>query len=209
MKRTARMTHKTLWLAMIAAVITIAISAVSLSRDRLTATATSTTPPIPLASDRGLHLSGNTYTANGQYGLAILSQTNPETQTREDFSVTPTAGIPLIESPDRALAYTAIVRQRSQPQPLDTIALTQLAIDALQRGEGFVAGEAIELAPGRVRLPWTGMANGEPVAGSAIAVQDGASVLMLLVSATGDGIDQLDAAIGLLSPSITVEKPKL
>ncbi len=209
MKRTDRMTRKTLWLAAIAAVITIATSAVSLNRDHLTVTATTIPIATSSASDRGLHLSGNTYTANGQYDLAILSQTNPETQTREDFSVTPTAGLPLIESPDRTLAYTAIVRQRSQPDPLDATALTQLAIDTLQRGEGFIAGEAIELGSGRVRLPWTGMAEGEPVAGSAIAVQDGASVLMLVVSATGEGMDRLDAAIGLLSPSITLAKPEL
>lgn len=207
MKPRARTTRHMLWLATIAMVITITLSLISLSRDRLTAIAAVTpTPPI-LTKDHGLHLSGNTYTAKGQYDLAILAQTIPATQVREDFSVTSTAGIPLLESPDRTLAYTMIVRQRSQDQTLDSSALTPLTMDTLQRGEGFVAGEAIDLAPGLVRLPWTGVGKGEPVVGSVIAMQNGTMVLMLVISATGDGVSRLEPAIALLTPSLTQYSP--
>jgi hypothetical protein len=207
MKPRARTTRHMLWLATIAMVITITLSLISLSRDRLTAIAAVTpTPPI-LTKDHSLHLSGNTYTAKDQYDLAILAQTIPATQVREDFSVTSTAGIPLLESPDRTLAYTMIVRQRSQDQTLDSSALTQLTMDTLQRGEGFVAGEASDLAPGLVRLPWTGVGNGEPVVGSVIAMQNGTTVLMLVISATGDGVSQLEPAIALLTPSLTQYSP--
>jgi len=205
------MKRKAIWAIVLAAVTALVVG---LADDRVALHAASPTPiaqaetaapAAPAVTD--LSASGNTYTADGQYAMAILAQVNPETGISEEFTVTPTAGIPLIESPDRSLAYTAIVRQRALDRVLSPNALAQVTIEALQRGEGFVADAPIDVAPGEIVLPWTGMAKGEPIAGKAIVVQEGSQILTLVVSATSDGIAKVDAAVQLLAPSFGLPAP--
>ncbi|MGD1902876.1 MAG: hypothetical protein ACFB9N_11630 [Geitlerinemataceae cyanobacterium] len=208
------MKRKAIWAIVLA---TVTALVVALAGDRVALQAASSNPiaqaetaePAPETSSTAtdLSLSGNTYTADGQFSMAILAQANPETGVSDEFTVTPTAGVPLIESPDRSLAYTAIVRQRALDRVLSPNALAQVTIEALQRGEGFVADAPIEVAAGEIVLPWTGMAKGKPLAGKAIVIQEGSQILTLVVSATGDGIAKVNAAAELLAPSFGLPSP--
>ena len=162
-------------------------------------TPTATPAPAPAIglpeNTLGLSLGEGTYKEEGQFEIGIL----------DGYQVSSVAGVPIIESSDRSLAYTALIRQRATNQSLSPNALTQIAIETLQGGEGFQPGAVQPIAPGEILLSWTGTlsANGvKPVSGRVFVRQVDRTVLMLVVSATEEGKASLDSAIAALAGSL-------
>ena len=164
-----------------------------------TPTPATTPAPAPVTglpeNTLGLSLGQGTYREDGRFEIGIL----------DGYQVSSVAGIPIIESSDRALAYTAIVRQRATNQSLSPNALAQIAIETLHGGEGFQPGAVQPVAPGAILLPWTGTlsASGmQPVSGRVFVRQVDRNVLMLVVSTTEEGQASLDSAIAALAGSL-------
>ncbi|MBE9039862.1 hypothetical protein IQ235_03530, partial [Oscillatoriales cyanobacterium LEGE 11467] len=96
--------------------------------------------------------------------------------------------------------------RRTTSEPLNLNALAQIAIETLQRGEGFQAGAVQPVAPGEILLPWTGILSANrssgPISGQVLVRQVDRTVLMLVVSATSEGASSVDSAIATLAGSL-------
>ena len=162
-------------------------------------TPTATPAPAPAIglpeNTLGLSLGEGTYKEDGRFEIGIL----------DGYQVSSVAGVPIIESSDRSLAYTALIRQRATNQSLSPNALAQIALETLQGGEEFQPGAVQPVAPGAILLPWTGTlsANGvKPVSGRVFVRQVDRTVLMLVVCANEEGKASLDSAIAALAGSL-------
>ncbi|TVQ19618.1 MAG: hypothetical protein EA367_11050 [Leptolyngbya sp. DLM2.Bin15] len=127
-----------------------------------------------------------------------------------DYTQTMLAGVPVFESPDRTLAYTVALRPRATDVDLNAGALSQVAIDTFRTGEGLQVG-AFEPVTDGARLPWTGTLtmgrNTQPMQGVMLARQVPGRVLLLLVAATAEAADQVDAVYATLEPTLTAPDP--
>jgi hypothetical protein len=154
-------------------------------------------PPEPEPAVEPLPLSGSTYQdPRGQFEVGIL----------QDYNVGFAGNSPLIESPDGNLAYTVVVKSRESDRALPDSSLAQIAIDTFERGEGFDPGTYRSVDAGEIRMPWTGSlkigAKTQPIAGSILVRQVADRILILLVSATEAGAENIDAAIAALSDTL-------
>jgi len=154
-------------------------------------------PPEPEPAVDPLPLSGSAYQdPRGQFEVGIL----------QDYNVGFAGNSPLIEAPDGNLAYTVVARPRESDRPLPDSSLAQIAIETFERGEGFDPGAFQSAGDGEIRMPWTGSlkigANTQPIAGSILVRQVGDRILILLVSATEAGAENIDAAIAALSDTL-------
>jgi hypothetical protein len=154
-------------------------------------------PPPPEPAVEPLPLSGSAYQdPRGQFEVGIL----------QDYNVGFAGNSPLIESPDGNLAYTVVVKSRESDRALPDGSLAQIAIDTFERGEGFDPGTYRSVDAGEIRMPWTGSlkigANTQPIAGSILVRQVADRILILLVSATEAGGENIDAAIAALSDTL-------
>ena len=121
----------------------------------------------------------------------------------EEYQVSNVAGVALIESPDGNIAYTVVAKQRATDAPLAEAALTQITIEAFQDGEGFQPGEVTATESG-IQMAWIGGVTvgrppAQPISGQILTQQAGQNVLMLAISATEAGAENLDAAIAQIS----------
>lgn len=148
--------------------------------------------PEPIEITVEVPLGEGTYSKADRFQIAIL----------EGYEVTETAGIPLIESSDRHLAYTVLWKQQASNTLLPSSTLTQMAIDELEDGEGFQFQTIEASVPGAVLLSWSGTAKNVPVGGKVLVRQADDGVMMLVVAGTGDGIDRLDRAISALAETL-------
>lgn len=127
-----------------------------------------------------------------------------------DYSQTMLAGVPIFESPDRTLAYTVALRPRAADVNLNAGALSQVAIDTFRTGEGLQVG-AFEPITDGARLPWTGTLtmgrNTQPMQGVMLARQVPGRVLLLLIAATAEAADQVEAVYATLEPTLTAPDP--
>lgn len=137
-------------------------------------------------------LSGTYQDPKGLFEVGIL----------EGYSVTPTAGALLVESPDRALAYTAMTRLRSTPGQLNPQVLAQIAIDVFQDGAGFVPGAVQTGTGGSAILPFTAQAGDQPLTGQVLVRQAETRILLLLVAGTETGASAVPQVLMTLSPSL-------
>lgn len=123
----------------------------------------------------------------------------------EDYKVSKTGGVPLIESPDGNLAYTVIVKPQLNAQPFSNEALAQLAIEELERGEGFQPGQFKAIAPATVSLSWSGTLtqgrNSQPITGEILISQSGSNIFLLLISATDAKAQEVPLVLSTLSNS--------
>ncbi|MGK7902959.1 MAG: hypothetical protein AB4352_16420 [Hormoscilla sp.] len=124
----------------------------------------------------------------------------------EGYQVSAVGTSPLFSSPDGNLAYTVLVRSRSSSRSLTAATLAQIAIDTFGRGEGFIPDRFRALGSGRVLIPWTGSltmgGNTQPMGGMIFVSQPQQDILMLLISATETGRNNVDAAVATLADSL-------
>jgi hypothetical protein len=124
----------------------------------------------------------------------------------EGYNVSKVGGVPLIESPDGNLAYTVLVKPQLNAQPFSNEALAQLAIEELDRGEGFQPGELKAIAPAIVSLSWNGTLtqgiNTQPITGRVLVRQRGSNIFLLLISATEAKASEVPPALTTLSNSL-------
>ncbi|HEY9814632.1 MAG TPA: hypothetical protein V6D20_02325 [Candidatus Obscuribacterales bacterium] len=127
-----------------------------------------------------------------------------------DYTQTMLAGVPIFESPDGTLAYTVALRPRATDVDLNAGALSQVAIDTFRTGEGLQVG-AFEPVTDGARLPWTGTLtmgrNTQPMQGVMLARQVPGRVLLLLIAATAEAADQVEAVYATLEPTLTAPDP--
>ncbi|NJK38706.1 MAG: hypothetical protein HC835_16265 [Oscillatoriales cyanobacterium RM2_1_1] len=125
----------------------------------------------------------------------------------EGYNVGFAGNSPLIEAPSGNLAYTVVVEARESDRELSSSALAQLAIEAFDRGEGFVPGPYQSTGPQEVTLLWTGSLQigdkSQPITGSILARQQGQNVLVLLISATETDANQVARAMATLAETLT------
>ncbi|USR91815.1 hypothetical protein NEA10_03555 [Phormidium yuhuli AB48] len=152
-------------------------------------------PVLPDVDTAGLTLSETLYEKPGQFQVGVL----------EDYRTSTNAGVAIIESPSRDLAYTVQVQQRANDRQLIEDELVQIAIDRLQRGEGFQLGMVRPVDTGVLMVDWTATLGGTPLFGRVLLRQVDSQVLMLVVSATEEKSEQLDAVISLLSGTLQPE----
>ncbi|MEA5470128.1 hypothetical protein [Spirulina sp. 06S082] len=126
----------------------------------------------------------------------------------EGFNQSVITGVPLFESPDGQLAYTVAVRPRAADAPLREWALSQVAIDTFNRGEGIVTGayEAVESELGGAMLPWQGaLTMGKdrtPMKGILLSRQVPGRLVILAIAATESASAQIDAVYSTLEPTL-------
>lgn len=126
----------------------------------------------------------------------------------QGFNQSVVTGVPLFESPDGQLAYTVSVRPRAADAPLREWALTQVAIDTFDRGEGMIAGayEVVEGELGGAIVPWTGTLtmgrNKQPMQGLLLSRQVTGRLLILAIAATENAASQIDAVYSTLEPTL-------
>jgi hypothetical protein len=113
---------------------------------------------------------------------------------------------PLIESPDGNLAYTVVVKPRESDRIIPSPSLAQIAIETFERGEGFQPGTYQTISLNEISLPWTGSlktgATTQLIQGKIRVRQEGARLLMLLVSATESAVEDIDPAIITIADSL-------
>jgi hypothetical protein len=112
----------------------------------------------------------------------------------------------LIESPDGNLAYTVVVKARESDRVIPIASLAQIAIETFERGEGFQPGTYQAISLNEISLPWTGSlktgTTTQPIQGKIRVRQEGARLLMLLVSATESAVEDIDPAIITIMDSL-------
>lgn len=149
-------------------------------------------PVFPDVDTTGLSLSETVYREPGQFQVGVL----------DDYQTSVTAGVALVESPTGGLAYTVQVQQRANDRPLIDDELVQIAISQLERGEGFRLGDVRAIDTGVVIVNWTGRLGNTPLLGRVFLRQVDSEVLMLVVSATEEEAEQLDAVVAVVSNTL-------
>lgn len=152
-------------------------------------------PVLPDADTSNLSLSENLYREPGQFQVGVL----------QDYQTSSNAGVAIIESPTGELAYTVQVQQRANDRPLLDDELVQIAIDRLQRGEGFRLGTVRTVDTGVVIVDWTGTLGSTPLSGRVFLRQVDSAVLMLVASATEAQSEQLDPVISVVSNTLGLD----
>jgi hypothetical protein len=115
--------------------------------------------------------------------------------------MTPSAGILVVESPEKDLAYTVTVRPKATDRYFDDGELAQFALFAVEKGEGFKAGGFTGTDIG-VEIPWQGTSGKTAISGTLFARQTNNSVLLLTISATETGAEKIAAILPELTQSL-------
>lgn len=143
------------------------------------------TPEIQEPTAPPLEVGGTYEDPNGFYQIAIA----------QDYKVGSTGRDPLFESPDGQVAYTVWRLPRLTKQRLTNGILAQIAVEEMQRGEGFVGQSYISIDEGIVQVPWTGTLsqgrNSQPMSGTLISTQQEQDVYLILIAATETGAEQV------------------
>jgi len=157
-----------------------------------------TTPAVEEPTAPPLEIGGVYEDPNGFYQIAIV----------QDYKVGSTGKSPLFESPDGQVAYTVLRLPRLTRQRLTNGILAQIAVEELQRGEGFVAQGYIPLDEGVVQVPWTATLtqgrNSQPMSGTLISTQLEQDVFLVLIAATEAGADQVPNLLTTLVDGLEV-----
>lgn len=155
----------------------------------------STAAPLPL---------GGTYQdPAGRFKVGVL----------KDFKVSPLAGSVLIESADGNLAYAVVTQSQPLGIPIGLSAgydnsesLAKVARSVLQRGEGFQPGPPRSEAGGGAMMDWTGTltiaGTSQPVGGAILVRPSAKDILLLIITATQTGANQLPGALSALANSL-------
>jgi len=156
------------------------------------------TPTVEEPTAPPLEIGGVYEDSQGFYQIAIV----------QGYTVGSTGTSPLFESPDGQVAYTVLRLPRLTRQRLTNGILAQIAVEELERGEGFVAQGYIPLDEGVVQVPWTGTLtqgrNSQPMSGTLIATQPEQDVFLVLIAATEAGADQVPNLLTTLVDGLEV-----
>lgn len=160
------------------------------------------TPEIQEPTAPPLEVGGIYEDADGFYQIAIA----------QDYKVGSTGKDPLFESPDGQVAYSVWRLPRLTKQRLTNGILAQIAVEELQRGEGFVAQSYIPLDERVVQVPWTGTLtqgrNSQPMSGTLISTQPEQDVFLVLIAATEAGADRVPNLVATLVDGLEVRSIK-
>ena len=156
------------------------------------------TPAIEVPTASPLEIGGVYQDPDGFYQMAIV----------QGYKVGSTGKSPLFESPDGQVAYTVLRLPRITKQRLTNGILAQIALEELQRGEGFIAQSYIPLDEGVVQVPWKGTLtqgrNSQPMSGTLISTQPEQDVFLVLIAATEGGADQVPSLLSTLVKGLEV-----
>ncbi len=131
----------------------------------------------------------------------------------KDFKVNPLAGSVLIESADGNLAYAVVTQSQPLGTPIGLSAgydnsesLAKIARSVFQRGEGFQPGPPRSESGGGAVIDWTGTltiaGTSQPVGGTILVRPSAKDILLLIITATQAGSNQLPGALSALASSL-------
>lgn len=118
-----------------------------------------------------------------------------------------------MEAPSGNLAYTVVAQSQPIGSPigltpsfLNTDTLAQVALTVFQRGEGFQPGPIQAEAGGGAVMNWTGSltigGQTQPVGGVILVRPTSKNILLLLISATAAGNNQVQGALSALANTL-------
>ena len=123
----------------------------------------------------------------------------------EGTTNTTAGGSPLFTVTDGSLSYSVVQLPLDSEAPLPDVTLVTLANQALNNGEGFQT-QTFTTVPQGLQINWTGrLSQGsrppQPVSGSLLANQQGATVYLLVVAALEDAAAQVPQTLVTLAES--------
>lgn len=160
-------------------------------------------PSAPASTAAPLPLGGTYQDPAGHFKVGVL----------KDFKVSPLAGSVLIESADGHLAYAVVTQSQPLTTPIGLSAgydnsesLAKVARAVFQRGEGFQPGPPRSEAGGGAVMDWTGTLTiagiSQPVGGTILVRPSAKDILLLIITATQTGANQLPGALSALVSSL-------
>ena len=157
------------------------------------------TEELPILESAAPSVNGVYEDPQGNFQIAIL----------EGVTVSSVAGSPLFQTPDGSLAYSVVRIPLASDGPVSDIGLVTLAQQTLGNGEGFQAQSFIPLPEGGLQIPWSGrFSQGpnplQPVTGTVLAKQQGATVYLLTIAALESAAPQVPQVLSTLSDTLTI-----
>lgn len=160
-------------------------------------------PSAPASTAAPLPLGGTYQDPAGRFKVGVL----------KDFKVSPLAGSVLIESADGNLAYAVVTQSQPLGTPIGLSAgydnsesLAKVAKSVFQRGEGFQPGPPRSESGGGAVMDWTGSLTiagaSQPVGGTILVRPSAKDILLLIITATQAGANQLPGALSALASSL-------
>lgn len=142
------------------------------------------------------NLSGIYEDPQGTFQIGILDGT----------TTTTAGGSPLFTLPDGSLSYSIVQLPLDGETLLPDVTLVALANQALNNGEGFQT-QTFTAVPQGLQIDWTGrLSQGnrppQPVSGSILANQQGATVYLLVVAALEEATAQVPQTLVTLAESL-------
>ncbi|RZM79737.1 hypothetical protein [Leptolyngbya iicbica] len=155
-----------------------------------------TTPEETVSADGAAPaLSGTYEDPQGNFQIGLL----------EGVTTTTAGGSPLFTLPDGSLSYSVVQLPLESEAPLPEVTLVALANQALNNGEGFQT-QTFTAVPRGLQIEWTGRLSQrgapQPVSGSILANQQGATVYLLVVAALEDATAQVPQTLVTLADSL-------
>lgn len=154
------------------------------------------TPADELTVETTSNFSGIYEDPQGTFQIGILDGT----------TTTTAGGSPLFTLPDGSLAYSIVQLPLDSETPLPDVTLVALANQALNNGEGFQT-QTFTSVPQGLQIDWSGrLSQGnrppQPVSGSILANQRGATVYLLVVAALEEATAQVPQTVVTLAESL-------
>lgn len=160
-------------------------------------------PSAPASTAAPLPLGGSYQDPAGHFKVGVL----------KDFKVSPLAGSVLIESQDGNLAYAVVTQSQPVGTPIGLSAgydnsesLAKVARAVFQRGEGFQPGPPRSESGGGAVMDWTGIltiaGTSQPVRGVILVRSSARDILLLIITATQAGTNQIPGALAALAGSL-------
>ncbi|WP_204138154.1 hypothetical protein [Halomicronema sp. CCY15110] len=138
-------------------------------------------------------------------GIYEDPQGNFQVGLLEGAAVTIAGSSPLFTLPDGSLSYSVVPVPLDSETPLPEVTLVALANQALNNGEGFQT-QTFTAVPQGLQIDWTGRLSQrgapQPVSGSILASQQGATVYLLVVAALEDATAQVPQTLVALADSL-------
>lgn len=127
----------------------------------------------------------------------------------EGYTVSSVSGSPLFQSADGSLAYSVVQVPLKSENPLPEIGLVELTRQTLDNGEGFQTQAFTPMPGGGLQIAWTGRlsqggAPPQPVSGTILTKQQGATVFVMAIAALDGSAPQVPQVVSLLSDSLTI-----
>ncbi|MEM9505981.1 MAG: hypothetical protein AAGA01_18750 [Cyanobacteria bacterium P01_E01_bin.43] len=161
--------------------------------------AQATTEELPVLESAAASISGVYEDPQGNFQIGIL----------DGVTVSSVSGSPLFQTADGSLAYGVVRIPLTSDGPVSDIGLVALAQQTLGNGEGFQTQSFIPVPEGGLQIPWSGRlsqgnAPPQPVSGTVLAKQQGATVYLLTIAALESAAPQVPQVLSTLSDTLTI-----